>query len=134
MLHTLLTPKFSSVSLYYDLTFLSYGPIFGKVHRMTSNYFDTVKVKNTNMHATYTPEAELFVRFTAQFSNVNFRKVHQMTPNYLDMVALSISYEGVSKSYVGLIISYVGVNKSYVGVIKSYVGLSKSFVGLLSPT
>ncbi len=54
MLHTPPGPEFSSVSL-YDEPFLSYGPIFGKVHRMTPNDLDMFKVKNTNMHATYTP-------------------------------------------------------------------------------
>ncbi len=47
-------PKFSSVSL-YDEQFFGYGPIFGKVHRMTPNDLDMFKVKNTNMQLTYTP-------------------------------------------------------------------------------
>ncbi len=63
MLHTPPKPKFSSVSL-YDEPFLSYGPIFGTVHRMTPNDLDMFKVKNTNMHVAYTPEAQMFVRFT----------------------------------------------------------------------
>ncbi len=29
---------------------MSYGPIFGKVHRITPNDVDMVKVKHTNMH------------------------------------------------------------------------------------
>ncbi len=47
----------------YDEPFLSYGPIFAKVHRTTANNLDICKVKHTNMHATYTTEAQLFVRF-----------------------------------------------------------------------
>ncbi len=48
MLHTSPKPKFSSDSL-YDEPFLSYGAIFGKVHRMTPNDLDMFKVKNTNI-------------------------------------------------------------------------------------
>ncbi len=33
---------------------MSYGPIFGKVRRMTRNDLDMFKVKNTNRHATNT--------------------------------------------------------------------------------
>ena len=33
---------------------MNYGPIFGKVHRMILNDLDMLKVKNRNMHATYT--------------------------------------------------------------------------------
>ena len=61
MLHTPPRPKSTSVSL-YDEPFLSYGPIYGKVHRMNANYLDMFKVKNTNMHATSTSEAEIVVR------------------------------------------------------------------------
>ncbi len=76
MLHTPLGPKFSFVYLYNE-PFLSYGPIFGKVHRTTPNDFNMFKVKNTNMHVTYTPETQIFLCFvlrwvvflvTAQFS------------------------------------------------------------------
>ena len=62
MLHTPLRPKVSSVLL-YDEAFLSYGPMFGKVHWMTPNDLDMFKVKNTKMHVTYTPEAKIIVRF-----------------------------------------------------------------------
>ena len=60
MLHTPPRLKFSSVSLYNE-TFSSHSPIFGKVHQMTPNDIDMFKVKNTNMHATYIPNAQIFV-------------------------------------------------------------------------
>ncbi len=44
--------QFLSVSL-YDEPLLSYGSIFGKVHRITPNDTDMFNVKNTNMHVTY---------------------------------------------------------------------------------
>ncbi len=44
----------------------SYSPIYGKVHRMTSNVLDMFKVTNTNMHATNTPEAQIYIRFALQ--------------------------------------------------------------------
>ncbi len=50
----------------YDEPILSYGPSFGKLHRMTPNDLDMFKVKNTNMYATSTPGAQIFVRFTLQ--------------------------------------------------------------------
>ncbi len=56
---------------------------------MTSNDLDMFKVKNKNMHVTYTPEAQIFVPFTLQWAvfelPLNIRKVHRMTPNDLDM-------------------------------------------------
>ncbi len=58
-------PQFSTVSLSNE-QFLSFGPIFGKVHQMTPNDFDMFKVKNTNMHVTYTPKAQILVRFALQ--------------------------------------------------------------------
>ncbi len=67
MLHTPQRLKFSSVSL-YDEPFVSYGPISGKVHRMTPNDHDIVRVKNTNMHAICTPEFQIFVRFTLRWA------------------------------------------------------------------
>ncbi len=85
MLHTLPRPKFSSISL-YDEPFLSYGPIFGKVHRMTPNALDMFKVKNTKMHITNTPEAQIFVRFDLRWAVLeiqrNFRKSAPNNPNW----------------------------------------------------
>ena len=49
-------------------TVLSYGPILGKVHWMTSNDIDMFKLKNTNMHATYTPDAQFFVCFVPRWA------------------------------------------------------------------
>ena len=63
MLHTIPRPKFSLVSL-YDKRFLSYGPIFGRVHRMTPNDLDMYMVKSSNTHVTYTPKAQIFVPFS----------------------------------------------------------------------
>ena len=68
-------PKFLYVSL-YDEPFLSYGPIFGKVHRMTLNDPDMFKVKNTNMYGTYTPEAQSFVCFALRWA------VFELHPNF----------------------------------------------------
>ena len=56
--------------------FLGYCPIFWKVHRMTPNDVDMFKVKNTNMHATYTPEAQLFISFALRWP------VFQLRPNF----------------------------------------------------
>ncbi len=72
VLHTTLRPKFSSVLLYCE-PFLSYGPIFGKVHRMTPNDLDMFKVKNTTMHVTYTPEAQIFFHFALRWAVFEFR-------------------------------------------------------------
>ena len=81
MLHTPPRPKFSSVSL-YDEPFLSYGPIFGKVHRMTPNDLDMFKVKNTNMHVTYTPEAQIFVLFALRSAVFElWRNFQKSAPN-----------------------------------------------------
>ncbi len=65
MLHTTARPKFSSVLL-FDEPFLSYGPIIGNVHQMTPNDRDRFEVKNTNMHITYNPEAQIFVLFSVK--------------------------------------------------------------------
>ncbi len=72
MLHTPPRHKFSSVSL-YDKPFLNYGPIFGKVHRMTPNDLDMFKVKNTNIHVIYTPEAQIFVHFALRWAVFELR-------------------------------------------------------------
>ncbi len=52
--------------------------ILWKVRRMTSNDLDMLNVKNTNMHAAYTPEAQVFVRFALRWTvfelRVNFVK------------------------------------------------------------
>ncbi len=76
MLHTHPRPKFSSVSL-YDEMFLSYAPCFRKVHWITPGDLDMFKVKNINMHAKYTPEAQIFVRFALRWDvfelRLNFR-------------------------------------------------------------
>ncbi len=75
MLLAPLKPKFSSISLYNE-PFLSYGPIFGKVHRMTPNDLDIFKVKNTNMHVTYTLEAQIFIHFALWWA------VFELRPNF----------------------------------------------------
>ena len=49
---------------------------FVKVHRMTPNDLDMVKVKNTNMHVTYSPEIEIFVRFALRWA------VFELWPNF----------------------------------------------------
>ncbi len=56
--------------------FLSYGSIFGKVHRMTPNDLNILKIINSNMHPTYTPEAQIFVRFTLRWA------VFELTPKF----------------------------------------------------
>ncbi len=62
---------------------------------MTPNDLDIFKVKNTKLHATYTPWGPYFLSFRstmsrfwvmAQFSE----KVHRMTPNDLDMFKVKI--------------------------------------------
>ncbi len=58
MLHTHQRPNFSSVFL-YDEPFLNYG-LF---HESAPNDLDLFKVANTNMHATYTLEAQIFNHF-----------------------------------------------------------------------
>ncbi len=75
MLNTLQRNTFLSISLYGE-QFLSYGPIFGKVHRMTPNDLDMSKVKNTNVDARYTPEGQIFVRFTLQ------QALFELQPNF----------------------------------------------------
>ncbi len=55
-------PKFSSVWL-YNKSFLSYAPPFLKVHRIIPMTLTLFKVKNTNMHATYTLESQIFLLF-----------------------------------------------------------------------
>ena len=81
-------PKFASV--FYDEPFSSYGPILGKVHRMTPNDLDMFKVKNTNMHGACTPGAQSFVCFTLRRSVFelppNFGKSAPNDPNVLDML------------------------------------------------
>ncbi len=89
MQHTPLRPSFrpfrSTVS-----RFLVTPLFFGKVHRMTPNDIDMLKVKNTNMHATYTLKAQIFISFALYdepFSSCApfFGKLHKMTLNDLDM-------------------------------------------------
>ena len=53
---------------------------------------------------------------------------HKISPH---CNAVTNTFVGESKSFVGLIISYVGVSKSYVGVIISYVGVIKSYGGVI---
>ncbi len=82
MLHKPPRPKFSSLSL-YD------GSIVGKMHLMTPNYLDRFKVKNTNMHTTYTPGPKFssISLYDAPFLTYGpiFGKVHRVNPNNLDM-------------------------------------------------
>ena len=89
MLHTPPRPKFSSILL-HDEQLLTYGPIFGKVHWMKPNDLDMFKVKNTNMHATYTPDTQIFIHFILRWAVLSygsiFGKVRWMTPNDLDML------------------------------------------------
>ena len=66
-------PRGPNFCLFCSMLFLSYGPIFGKVHRMTPNDLDMFKVKNTNMHVTYTPEAQIFVRFALRWAVFELR-------------------------------------------------------------
>ncbi len=68
-------PQFSSVSL-YDKPILNYGPIFGNVHQMTPNDLDMFKIKNTDMHVTYTSKAQSFVRFALR------QAVLELRPNF----------------------------------------------------
>ena len=81
-------PNFLFVSL-YDKPFLSYGPILGKMQRMTLNDLDMFRVKNTNMHVTYTlgPKFSFVSLYDEPFLSYGpiFGKVHRMTPNDLDM-------------------------------------------------
>ncbi len=53
---------------------------------MTPNDLDTVKVKNINMHATYTTEAQIFVCFALRGDVCRYcliwGKVHRMTPKW----------------------------------------------------
>ncbi len=63
---------------FHDEPFLSYDPIFGKVHRMTLMTLTCSKVNNTNMHVTYTPEGQIFVLFAIWWAifelQANFQK------------------------------------------------------------
>ncbi len=106
MLHTPLWPKFTSVSL-YDEPFLSYGKIDGLVHRMTLNDLDMFKVNNTNMHATNTPESQLYIRFSLRWAGFelrpNFRKVHWITPNDLNMFEVKNTNMHATYTHKGLI-------------------------------
>ena len=68
ILHTPPRPKFLSVSL-YDEPFLSYRPIFGKVHQMTLTC-------SRSKIPTYTPEAQIFVRFALWWA------VFELRPNF----------------------------------------------------
>ncbi len=47
-----------------------------KVHQMTPNDLDVFKVKNTNMHVTYTPDAQIFICFALQWA------VFESPPNF----------------------------------------------------
>ena len=71
---------------------LSYGHIFGKVHRMTPNDLHMVKVKNTNMHATYphpTPRPKFLsvLLYNQPFS----RTLRFLNPHWLQCKNLIIS-------------------------------------------
>ena len=79
MLNTPPRPKFTTVSL-YDEKFFSYGPIYGKVHRMTPNHLDMFKVKNTNMRATNTPGAQISVRFSLRLDVLELRPNFRKSP------------------------------------------------------
>ena len=87
MLHTSPRPKFSSFCL-YDEPFSSYT-LCWKSAPNDPNDLDMLKVKNTNVYATHTLEAQIFVRFALRWAVFElhplFRKVHRMTPNDLDM-------------------------------------------------
>ena len=74
-------PKFSSILL-YDERFLSYALFSENAETGPHNALHMFKVKNTNMHSTYTLEAQIFVRFAIRWI---VGKVHRMTPNDLDM-------------------------------------------------
>ena len=88
MLHTPLRSKFSSISLYSE-RFLSYGPIFGKAHKWP-NDLDMFKVKNTDMHVTYTSKAQIFVHFALRWAIFEFRpNFRKSTPN--DQMTLTSS-------------------------------------------
>ncbi len=49
---------------------------FAKVHRMTQNDLDMLKVKNTNIRATNTPETQISVRFAIRWA------VSELWPNF----------------------------------------------------
>ena len=55
---------------------------------MTPKDLDMFKVKNTNMHATYTTKAQIYIRFALRWDIFEFwpnlRKMHWMTPNDFD--------------------------------------------------
>ena len=70
-------PQFSSVSLYEKL-FLSYRVLsnFRKSALNDPNDLDMLKVKNTNMHVTYAPEAQIFDRFVLRWA------VFELQPNF----------------------------------------------------
>ncbi len=59
ILHTPRRPKFLSVSIYDE-------PFSEKCTVWPQNDLDMFKITNTNMHITYTPEAQIFIRFTLQ--------------------------------------------------------------------
>ena len=73
MLHTPPIEAHIFISSLYDKPFLGYSSMFAKMHRMAPNDFDMFKVKNTNMHATYTPKAQLFVCFPLRWAIFELR-------------------------------------------------------------
>ena len=66
----------------WPMTHFWITPLFIKVHWMTPNDLGVFKVKNTNMRATYSPEAQTFIRFNEPVSSCSpiLWKVHRMTP------------------------------------------------------
>ncbi len=60
------------------------GQVSGKVHRMTpNNRGDMFKVKNTNMHATSNPEAQIAVHFTLWWLMSRFSVAAQFSEKWI---------------------------------------------------
>ena len=90
ILHTPLRTKFLSILL-YDEPFLSYGPIFGKVNRITPNDLDMFKCKKIPTCMLHTPPRHKFLSvslYDEPFLSYGpiFGKVPQMTPNDIDLL------------------------------------------------
>ncbi len=81
------TSEFSSVSFYGD-------PFLEKVHWKCIAkwpwYVQNV-IKNTNMHATYTPETQIFVRFTLWLAIFEYRPFFQKSDQMSPQMTLTCS-------------------------------------------
>ncbi len=81
--------KFSFNSL-SDETFYNYSPVLRKVHLVTQNYLDMLKVKGSHMHTTYKFSPTSLYDEPFLNNGQNFGKMHWLTQN--DVTCQSQNY------------------------------------------